>query len=959
MLSIGKLGIGQQGYYLEQAQGSLTRVRAVSSGVEDYYLSGPEAPGMWVGRGAAALSLAGKVRAQPLDRVLAGQHPTSGEPLGRVLKDRVPGFDLAYSAPKSVSVLFGIGDDQIRSVIRAAHDRAVLDAVGYVERQAAVARRGAGGAVAIRGNGLIGAAFRHRTSRAGDPQLHTHVLVANLVLGADGQWSTLDARRIYAHAKTAGYLYEARLRSELTRELGVEWTAVRNGIADIAGVPPAVLRAFSRRRAEIAAELERRGASSAAAAQVATLHTRRAKNYRVTPEQLVPEWRERAAGLGLTWEVIRDLGERTPSKALRDVDVEAIADRLAGPHGLTERRSTFTRRDVLQAWCELLPPGVDLTLAGIEELADAFLRSQRVVVLAEGERPASLRRRDGRLIPPAGVERIYSTPELLALERRIIEHAVERRAARAGLATSRAVERAIERRPSLAGEQIEMVRRLTRDGDGVAVIVGQAGAGKTFALSAAREAWEASGRRVYGVALARRAANELQESAGIPSTSLTALLQDLARRPLSTVEPRSVLVVDEASMVPTRELARLVDHVRRLDIKLVLVGDHRQLPAIGAGGAIRGLLTRLPVIELQENRRQEAQWERDALRLVRDGAAREAVQRYDDAGRIQLGADAGELRQRMVADWWAQRDPDRSLMIAQRRVDVADLNGRAHALMRAAGALGTEELCVCDATFSVGDRIVLRRNDRRRGVVNGDRGVVVAVAPDDGRIDVQLGGRTVSLTSEYLVSRTRHGTPALIHGYAITGHLAQGMTCRRTFVLATDTLTREAAYVALSRGRESNRIYALEPATAERDEYAPTAAREKGARAALVAAFGRSGAQTLASDVARPAQLMAALAEVRRERIELAQHRRNTHNELGQLERHRPQRYRRALRAEHAAAVGRVTATLQRTDRALLALDSRDTELRQQLARERAVSQPEHSRAVPMRGAGRGMELGL
>ena len=210
-------------------------------------------------------------------------------------------------------MLFGIGDDGLRSVIRDAHDRAVMDALGYMERAAAVTRRGAGGAQAIRGNGFVAAAFRHRTSRAGDPQLHTHVLVANLTLGADGQWSTLDARRIYAHAKTAGYLYEARLRSELTRQLGVEWTPVRNGIADIAGVPPTVLRAFSRRRAEIEAELERHGTSSAAAAQVAALETRRAKDYRVTPEQLVPEWRERAAGLGLTREVVGELTGRARS----------------------------------------------------------------------------------------------------------------------------------------------------------------------------------------------------------------------------------------------------------------------------------------------------------------------------------------------------------------------------------------------------------------------------------------------------------------------------------------------------------------------------------------------------------------------------------------------------------------------------------------------------------------------
>jgi len=235
MLSLGKLATGQAGYYLEQAQGSLSRTRSVSSGVEDYYLGGPEAAGEWTGASAAALGLKGEVGGAALDRALAGEHPATGAPLGRVLAARRPGFDLTFSAPKSVSVLFGIGDDRLRAVLQEAHDRAVWDALGYLEREAAVTRRGPAGVHGIAGNGFVAAGFRHRTSRAGDPQLHTHVLVANLTLGADGQWSTLDGRRIYAHAKTAGFLYEARLRTLLTRELGIEWTPVRNGLADVAG----------------------------------------------------------------------------------------------------------------------------------------------------------------------------------------------------------------------------------------------------------------------------------------------------------------------------------------------------------------------------------------------------------------------------------------------------------------------------------------------------------------------------------------------------------------------------------------------------------------------------------------------------------------------------------------------------------------------------------------------------
>jgi conjugative relaxase-like TrwC/TraI family protein len=350
MLSIGKLATGQADYYLEQAHAPITRADAVCSGVEDYYLRSGEARGEWMGAGARALGLEGLVSDDPLRRVLDGNDPRAGLPLGRPhAGKRVPGFDVTLSAPKSVSVLYGVGDEDLRRAIQTAHDRAVADAFGYLERHTAVTRRGAGGVHSIPGRGLVAAAFRHRTSRAGDPQLHTHVLVANLTLGADGQWSALDGRRLYAHAKTAGYLYEARLRGELTRELGVEWTPVHNGIADIDRVPAAVLRGFSRRRAEIDAELRRHGTRSAAAAQVAALETRRAKDYRVAPDQLVPEWRERAASLGLGPDRLPGLFGRAVPVPFDRATEERIAEHLASPVGLTRRRSTFTRRDAVQA----------------------------------------------------------------------------------------------------------------------------------------------------------------------------------------------------------------------------------------------------------------------------------------------------------------------------------------------------------------------------------------------------------------------------------------------------------------------------------------------------------------------------------------------------------------------------------------------------------------------------------
>src|SRR4051794_20083217 len=299
MLSIGKLAAGRAKYYLDQAQVRVDVVQSVGTGVEDYYVGPGEARGRWLGAAARELELNGEVDAHSLRRVLEGLDPRDGSELrSSSSRARVAGFDLTFSAPKSVSVLFGLGDDELRAGVRAAHDVAVREAVGHLERSAAAVRRGHGGAVVEQASGLVAAAFRHRTSRAGDPQLHTHVLVANLGRGVDGRWSALDGRRLYAHARAASFVYQAVLRGELTREAGVEWAPVRRGIAEVIGVPRVVTRAFSRRRAEIEAALVAHGTEGPRAAEAAALATRRAKGPAAADAQLVSTWRSRAHELG-------------------------------------------------------------------------------------------------------------------------------------------------------------------------------------------------------------------------------------------------------------------------------------------------------------------------------------------------------------------------------------------------------------------------------------------------------------------------------------------------------------------------------------------------------------------------------------------------------------------------------------------------------------------------------------
>jgi len=264
VLSLWKLSAGDapERYYLEQ----------VAQGQEDYYAGDGEAPGQWAGSGAGALGVGGRVEDHELKRLLQARDPSTGEQLRRPIRDgAIAGFDLTFRAPKSVSILWGAGQADIAHEVREAHDRAVERALGYLEREACLARRGHGGREHVRGDGFVAAAFRHRASRASDPLLHTHVVVGNLTRGPDGRWTALDGRLLYRHAKTAGVLYQAELRGELVRRLGVEFGPVEHGCGDLTGVRREVIEHFSQRRAEIVEHMDAHGGRSAKAAQVAAL----------------------------------------------------------------------------------------------------------------------------------------------------------------------------------------------------------------------------------------------------------------------------------------------------------------------------------------------------------------------------------------------------------------------------------------------------------------------------------------------------------------------------------------------------------------------------------------------------------------------------------------------------------------------------------------------------------------
>lgn len=791
MISIGKLGAGRGEYYLAQ----------VAHGVEDYYTGSGEAPGQWFGSGIDALGLAGQVDAEDLRAVLAGVAP-SGEPLGRPNR-KTPGFDVCFSAPKSVSLFHALGRSDIATAVQAGHEEAVRQALGYLEREACLTRRGTNGVDVLGAEGFVAAAFLHRTSREGDPQLHSHVLIANAVRGVDGRWSTLDARHLYAHAKTADRLYQAVLRDELTRRLGVAWTPVERGAAEIRGVDRRTVMTFSTRRRQILDAVKRRGERSAAARQVATLGTRTAKSADDRSyEQLRVDWLARGERIGLTPDLIDRL--TGVEKHLSQPMASRSRTDLLSPLGLTKERSSFDRRDVIAALCDALPHGAPV--AHIEGLTDQLLADREVLPLASSSLQArfatSFQRGDGRKMPaPLGGHR-YTTREMAGVEAAVVANAKERVGIGAAIAPTDAVEAGIRLERLLAPEQRDMVRRLLRDGNGVEVVIGKAGAGKTLALDTARLVWQATGTPVIGCALSARAAEELRTSAGMPSGTLAKLAREVG---LHGLPQGSVVVVDEAAMVGTRTLQWLTQVTERAGAKLVLVGDDRQLPAIDAGGGFRALADAIDPIRLDTNRRQRTEWERNALdRLARGDTS--VIVDYARHGRVTVSQTADAVRDLLIADWHAARGTGvDARMLALHRGDVHDLNRRARLQLKAAGELTGPELETGGRFYAVGDTVIGRRNDYRAKVLNGTRGTVIALHHDERSLTIETAaGQQVKVPSTYLAAGH------LDHGYATTVHKAQGATFDEAFVLGSDQLYREAGYVALSRGRDSNRLYIVD-----------------------------------------------------------------------------------------------------------------------------------------------------
>lgn len=782
MLSISAMASGQDAYYLSLA-------------AEDYYLAGGEPPGHWAGGGAAALGLDGVVEARPFAAVFNGFAPGGGpaEPVKLVgnagADDRQPGWDLTFSAPKSVSVFWAQTDAAGRAAVQAAQAAAVQAALGYLNDECGWTRRGKGGA-AVERCGLLAAVFEHGTSRAQDPNLHTHALVLNVGVRADGTTGTVLSHPFYQAKMTAGAVYRAELAHQLQSRLGLECRAEKTWF-ELANVPQAAVDAFSTRRGEIEVALDATGRSGSRAAESAALATRTAKECRPRAD-LFHDWQAAGRGLGFGPDQARGLEGQArpaadPAAVLRTV-VAGAAVSLADSVG------HFTERALLRRAAEAVQ-AVGVPVAAVRSaVKDHLHHSPDLVRLGVKDR-----------------EHWYTTADLHAVEAGLLGRAEASRGDRRHDLSDAAVEAARAAHPRLTAEQTAALRHLAHAGGTIRVVGGLAGTGKTTLLAAARDAWERDGRTVVGAALAGKAAQGLQDGAKIASETIHRRLMDLDAGRLA-LDARSVLVVDEAGMVGTRQLARLADHARRADALLVLVGDHRQLQSIDAGGAFKALGDRLGRAELTEITRQRDGWARDAVRQVVEGDAAAALRQFADRGLLTVCDGRSAAARRIAADWGraGAADPERHLVFAGENRDAAVLNRLCQAERAGRGFLHGPGVHVGGDHYQAGDRVLFTRNSKLVGVKNGSLGTVTGVNPATQSLRVRLdGGAAVHVPlSEYAHLRL---------GYAVTTHKGQGVTVDHAYVLAGGAMTdRELAYVQLSRARVSTRVY-VDRADAGRD----------------------------------------------------------------------------------------------------------------------------------------------
>ncbi|MBC7633265.1 MobF family relaxase [Aeromicrobium sp.] len=817
----------------------------------------------------------------------------------------VAGFDLSFSPVKSVSTLWAIAPPSIAAKIELAHDLAIKDAVAFIEKHALFTRKGAQGVQQVDVTGLVGTAFTHRDSRAGDPDLHTHLAVANKVQTLDGDWSAIDGRVLFKATVTASETYNTALERHLVESLGVRF-AERPGtdphkrpIREIVGVDPELNTRWSSRRASIdirravlATTFQRdhgrppTPVEAIQLAQQATLETRDAKHEPRSLDDQRATWRAEAVEiLGGENQVNRmvagalarpeSCGERVTSQWVTRRAEQVVAQ-------VSVRRATWQVWH-LRAEAQRQVRSADVRADRVEDLVTWIVDTaiEQCVSLATDRDlitdPDKLRRKDGTSVFHVAGSDVFTNRMVLDAELRLTESAgrVDGRIVPAEVIDLALLESTANGAELNTG-QVALVRGMATSGARVQLGIAAAGTGKTTAMSVLTRAWEESGGNVVGLAPSAAAASILSGQTRAVSDTLAKLVHHIDQGTrsalLNAIGPGTLVLIDEAGMADTLSLDTAVAFILDRGASVRLIGDDQQLAAIGAGGVLRDIDHQHGTLRLSELMRFADPAEGAASLALRDGQT-EGLGHYLDHGRVHVGDLSTETD--AVFDAWTT-DTEAglaSIMLAPTRDLVAELNARARTARLAGSSASASsssprnEMSVGSAVrlsdgnqASVGETIITRRNDRllrlsaTDWVKNGDRWTVTAV--QEGRLAVRHAESNlrIVLPAEYVDAHAELG-------YASTVHTAQGISTDTMHGLVTGDETRQQFYTMMTRGRHANHVYLV--VTSDGDAHnliRPETIHPLTATDVLERILGRDGsprsATTIARDFAAPSTLL-------------------------------------------------------------------------------------------------------
>lgn len=833
MLSIGKMSRGQEAYYSTLAR-------------EDYYLEGGEPPGRWRGQGAEKLGLEGAVESQILSDLFAGN--LDGKSLVKsAWQGRCPGWDLTFSPPKSVSTLWSQAEADKAKAIQDLHDEAVGKALQVVEERCGFVRRGKAGFLVEEAD-LVFATFEHGTSRAQQPQLHTHSLLLNIGVTENGHIGALKTDQVFAWKKAVGTLYRAEFSKLLEERLGLK-TEKDGMFFQISGVDGKLCDHFSDRRKEIEAKLQELDLQGAKNAAKIALTSRKNKENE-TRSILLEKWKETGRSFGWSSREVDLLIGKAQPRTLDERSTLAGFSVVEGIGQLMESQSYFTEREAILHAAEFSQGRG----AGIEE-----------VIGAVGE---YLKRTNPKIVALGVIEgeAHYTTIEQYQLEKEF-EKRIETMTQEPGLKVSdkvvqKAIEASVKEGKPLTAEQESAMRHILQEPGRISTIIGDAGTGKTTMLKPAKQALEKSGYQVIGAALAGKAAQGMQQGTGIESRTITSLNwmldqiekgwnekeakkeftdwveSERKRRGLlkgsrlvfdpkwsrkvadrswqhykkfvreHALGPKSVVVIDEAGMADTRQMAKLLGHIDRAGAKAVFIGDEKQLQAVTQGGGFKFLSEVIQGKRLTEIFRQKNPGDKNAVADMARGKVKNALKYYASEGRLEV-LDERPLAKESLIDSWSVEGisrPNDHLILTGMNADVDDLNRRAQELRLQQGYLSEKSIKVGDNQLREGDRIVFTRNEKSLGVTNGDFGTVRRFNTVLGTVTVELDGPGSPEQRSRTFKPSKYRDIKL--SYAVTTHKAQGMTVANTYVLTDDKMMdRELSYVQISRSEHKTRIF--------------------------------------------------------------------------------------------------------------------------------------------------------